>query len=120
MDRSFESGALLGHVYTLQDGLPVRLRLARGSDAPAIRTLLERHGGTDDLEPARLVYFDPRRRFVLCAAGLVDGTEMLLGVGAISLGATDPDLLLVADGCPEEVAGLLHRALVATAAAHAA
>jgi hypothetical protein len=117
MARDFESGALLGHVYTLRSGLPVRLRLARTSDATAIRHLLERSGYTgSDLEPARLVHFDPRRRYVLCATGLVEKTETLLGVGAISLEAGgEPDLLLVAEEQPQELRELLAHALVACA-----
>ena len=121
MAERFESGALLGHVYTLRGGLPVRLRLARSSDAPAVRALLERQGRTGDLEPARLVHFDPRRRYVLCATGLVDKTEVLLGVGAISLdGAREPDLLVVDAERRAEVTELLRGALVACARARAA
>ncbi len=116
MAESFEIGALLGHVYTLQDGLPVRLRLARSSDAPAIQALLESHGEAGDLEPARLVHFDPRRRYVICATGLVESSETLLAVGAIWLdGATEPDLLVVDGEHPREVRDLLWRALVASA-----
>jgi uncharacterized protein (DUF58 family) len=117
MAEGFESGALLGHVYTLQDGLPVRLRLARSSDAPAIRWLLEAQGlNSADLDLARLVHFDPRRRYVVCATGLLDSTERLLGVGAIGLdGATNPDLLLVGEEHADEVAPLLRQSLVRAA-----
>ncbi|HTX33256.1 MAG TPA: hypothetical protein VMD09_17890 [Solirubrobacteraceae bacterium] len=118
MPKSFEPGALLGHVYTLGGGLLVRLRLARSSDAPAIKRLLEEQGrGGSDFEIARLVHFDPRRRYVVCATGLVDSTEVLLGVGAIGLdGVIEPDLLIVDGQCPEQVAELLRTALVACAA----
>lgn len=117
MADNFESGALLGHVYTLHGGLPVRLRLARSSDARAIRQLLEAQGlDSADLDLARLVYFDPRRRYVVCATGLLDSTEQLLGVGAIMLdGATTPELLLVHEEHAEEVAPLLRRSLVRAA-----
>ena len=122
MAESFEPGALLGHVYTLADGLPVRLRLARSSDAAAIKRLLaEEDRGGSDLETARLVHFDPRRRYVVCATGLVDSTEVLLGVGAIPLdGATEPDLLVVGAQRPQELTELLRRALMAWATARAA
>jgi hypothetical protein len=121
MAETFESGALLGHAYTLAGGLAVRLRLARSSDAPAIMRLLQSHGlAHSELEPARLVHFDPRRRYVLCATGLVNSTETLHGVGAIDLdGSAEPELLLVAHAQPPEVAGLLRRALVASAHARA-
>ena len=116
MAESFEAGALLGHVYTLPDGLPVRLRLARSSDAPGVRRLLddERSG----LEPGRLVHFDPRRRYVVCATGLVDGRETLLGVGAIRLDdGTAPDLLVVDGRQPQELTDLLRCALESCAEA---
>jgi hypothetical protein len=115
--ESFESGALLGHIYNLQDGLPVRLRLARSSDARAIRQLLEAQGlESAELDLARLVYFDPRRRYVLCATGLLDSTERLLGVGAITFdGATTPELLLVHEEHAAEVAPLLTGSLVRAA-----
>jgi hypothetical protein len=104
----------LGHVYTLTEGVPVRLRLARSSDAPAVRQLLQDQGfHSGELDLARLIHFDPRRRYVVCATGLVGGKERLLGVGAITLdGATKPELLLVAEEHAEEVAPLLRRSLV--------
>lgn len=114
MAKSFESGALLGHVYKLRDGLLVRLRLARSSDAAAVKRLLEAEGvGGSDLEITRLVHFDPRRRYVVCATGLVDKTETLLGVGAITFDrdAPQPDLLVVAEGFQSELGPLLTRAL---------
>lgn len=107
----------MGHVYTLTDGVPVRLRLARSSDARMVRELLEDQGfHSAELDLARLVHFDPRRRYVLCATGLVDGRERLMGVGAITLaGATEPEMLLVAEEHAEEVAPLLRRSLVRAA-----
>src|SRR5438270_13836125 len=117
----FESGALLGHQYRLADGCCVRLRLARGSDAPAVKALLERNGiDPGDLEATRLVHFDPRRRFVVCATGLVGSTETLLGIGAIALDGhevTDPGLLVVGERHRAELRHLLTRALVGTASA---
>lgn len=117
MAESFASGALLGHIYKLEGGLQVRLRLARSSDALAIRHLLTAQGlDSADLDLARLVYFDPRRRYVICATALLDSTEQLLGVGAITLdGATTPDLLLVGEDHAVEVAPLLWRSLVRAA-----
>src|SRR6201995_135 len=122
MAESFEPGALLGHVYTLADGLPVRLRLARSSDAAAIKRLLAEEGrGGSDLDTARLVHFDPRRRYVVCATGLVASTELLRAGGAASPdGAPDPDLLVVGPQRPQELAELLRRALMAWATGRAA
>jgi hypothetical protein len=107
----------LGHVYTLDDGTPLRLRLARSSDAPAVRSLLEACGQDGaDLKAARLVHFDPRRDYVVCATGLINATETLLGIGAITLDDdAQPELLLVADVCAGQLRGLLEDALVASA-----
>jgi hypothetical protein len=70
----------------------------------------------DDIEIARLVHFDPRLRCVLCATGLIDSTETLLGIGAIRLGSSDGhELLIVDDGSPEGLAENLSRALLSTA-----
>jgi hypothetical protein len=117
MGESFELGTLLGHVYTLKSGIQVRLRLARSSDIPSVRKLLGEQGlAPADLEAARLVHFDPRRRYVVCATGLIDGAETLLGIGAITLGVdAEPDLLVVAGERREEIAPLLTRALVGAA-----
>jgi hypothetical protein len=113
--------SLLGHLFELDDGCRVRLRLARGSDLPAIIELLRRGGlELDRLQIARLVHFDPRRSYVVCATGLVDSAEKLLGVGAIVLdgdrGAL-PDVLVVDHRYQDELSQLLTRAL--TGAAHA-
>ncbi|HLY49337.1 MAG TPA: hypothetical protein VKR21_09080 [Solirubrobacteraceae bacterium] len=118
MAEGFHSNPVLGHVYTLGGGAPVRLRLARASDAAAIKRLVEDHElGRGEVEAARLVHFDPRRRYVLCAAGLRGSTEAVLGVGAIRLeAAAEPDLLVVGEEAPAEIAGLLRQALVAAAA----
>jgi hypothetical protein len=118
MPSSFESGALLGHVYTLRDGSCVRLRLARSSDFVAIRGLLAEVGSdAPDLEAASLVHFDPRRRYVICAAGLVDSTESLLGLGSIELDAAEPDRLVLADPRHEELRRRLETVLVDAARA---
>lgn len=119
MPHRFASGALLGHVYTLEDGSAVRLRLARSSDARAIGELLERHGlDHGELDVARLVQFDPRRRYVLCATRLVASREVLLGVGTIALeagSAAQPDLLIVDQAAADEPARLLRQALIGCA-----
>jgi hypothetical protein len=141
MAGGFPSGALLGHPYELDDGLHVRLRLARPSDLPLLAELVERHrpragseltaagseltaagseltaagseltaDGSGELSAARFLHFDPRREWVLCAVGLIDGRLRLLGIGAIILGgeAERPHLLLAAR---EDVRRLLAEAL---------
>jgi hypothetical protein len=94
--------------------------MARSSDAVPIRRLLDGiQFAAGDLELARLVQFDPRRRCVICATGLIDGAETLVGVGAIALGAdglAEPDTLVVAQEHAEEVSELLAAVLVNRAA----
>ena len=115
--------ALLGDTFPLENGMRVRLRMARSSDTTPIRGLLARAApGAGELELARLVQFDPRRRCVICATSLIDGTETLVGVGSIDLegdGRAKPDTLIVAEVRPKDVAELLAGALIERAA-HAA
>lgn len=120
MASSFDPGALLGASYPLDGGLRVRLRLARTSDVPAIRALIEeREGSVDEMQLARLVSFDPRTRVVLCATALVDSAETLVGVGAIECRDDgehpEPELLIVSAGSRQELAELLAGALIGRA-----
>lgn len=116
MAFSFDPGALLGASYPLHDGTRARLRLARCSDAAAIATLL----GVDerDLAVKRLVQFDPRRRYVLCATTLTGEGERLIGVGAIAfedaVEEPAPDVLVVHPGSAG-LADLLSAALIGSA-----
>jgi hypothetical protein len=95
--------------------------MARSSDASSIAGLLERQGlDREDLQTARLVHFDPRRRHVLCATALIDSTETLVGVGAIELDSERvpaPDTLIVDAEHDPGLAELLTTALVARAGA---
>jgi hypothetical protein len=104
---------LVGRIYTLTDGLRVRLRLSRGRDAAAIARL----GPHEDI--SRLARFDPRRRVVICATALLDSTETVVGLGAIDLDAAEPDTLTVAEGIDPALEKLLGDALVAYAGATA-
>ena len=109
----------MGHTLNLEGGQRVRLRLARSSDARAIGDLFARQGTAfDDVDPRRLVQYDPRERYVVCATALIDGGERLVGVGAIDLtpGAEpEPDLLISELG--DALASLLRRALMRAAEA---
>ena len=122
MSASFDPGALLGASFTLDDGKRVRLRMARTSDAPAMRGLLA--STTDgahpiDLELGRLVHFDPRRRCVLAATALVEGRETLVGFGSIALdgGHRLPDVLVVDPAAPSGLGAFLTDALTGRAEA---
>jgi hypothetical protein len=101
--------------------------MTRSSDAVPIGALLEDvESAAGDLDLARLVHFDPRRRCVICATGLIDGSETMVGIGSIALdsdGVSEPDTLVVAEGHADgragEVAELLAGALT-DRAVHAA
>ena len=65
------------------------LRLARSRDAGGVADLLWAHGQEpDELELARLVRFDPRRRLAIVATALLEGVETVVGIGAVDL---EPD-----------------------------
>jgi hypothetical protein len=89
--------------------------MARISDAVPIRALLDGvQFAAGELDVARLVHFDPRRRCVICATGLIDGAETMVGIGSVALdgdGIAEPDTLVVAEGHAEDVAELLAGAL---------
>ena len=115
----FDPGALLGASYPL-DGARVRLRMVASSDAPAVRALIADCGCVGgDFVAERLLRFDPRRRAVVCATALLDGAEVMVGVGAIDLEARAtaalPNPLLIHERAPDGVADLLAGALVGRA-----
>ncbi|WP_205696332.1 hypothetical protein [Conexibacter sp. SYSU D00693] len=90
---------LLGHAHTLPNGLRVRLRLAHGTDAPALRALASRCGRpVDDLEAHRLVRVAPHARVAVCATAWLEGRHQVVGYAAGDLDAGVPDVLLVDGG----------------------
>jgi hypothetical protein len=121
MVYGFDPGALLARSYALPRGPRVCLRLARVRDLPSVRALLRRQGiEPDELELARLMRSDPRRRLVICATALIDSAETVVGIGAIELdGESDllPSRLLVDDQITDGLAPLLCEALVGRARA---
>jgi hypothetical protein len=105
----------LARTHALPGGPPVRLRLGRRSDAPAVAALLARRGvAASEVDVARLLSFDPAVRAVICACAPLDGRETVVGIGAIDLRAdAEPDTLVAdaADGLAELLgATLRHRA----------
>jgi hypothetical protein len=123
---SFTPGPLLGQTFPLAEGVAVRLRLAHFSDWPAIAELMTRQPaetGEAIPEARRLVQFDPRRCYVLCACALIGSAERIVGVGAIEMAAeeagepsvliVDPELAEITDPeVSERLTGLLWGALV--------
>jgi len=113
-----DPGALLSRTYQLPAGPRVRLRLARRSDRAGLARLLEQRGiEPSTLQLERLVRYDPRRRLVICATTPLDGTEAIVGVGAIELEAPElePDTIVVDDRLTDGLADLLAAALVGRA-----
>lgn len=99
----------------------MRLRMVQSRDGTAIRALLADEGlAFDELELARLLRFDPRRRAVICASTLVGIREEVIGLGAIDLGARSPDLVVVDAERGGALRDLLTGALCGRAEAHAA
>ena len=121
MTHPVDTGALLARSYALPYGPRVRLRLARRSDLPAIRALLERRGvPASELSLDRLVRYDPRRRVVMCASALVGGTETIVGIGAVDLAdGADPETLVIDERLTGGLGELLGAALVRRAQTHA-
>ena len=99
----------------------MRLRLARRSDAPAVRDLLAGRGiDASDVEVARLLAFDPGARAVICACAPVDGRETVVGIGAIELRAgAEVDTLVVDEARTDGLGELLGETLRRRAEGHA-
>jgi hypothetical protein len=114
MESGLDQPMLLARSHALPRGPRVRLRLAQTRDARAIRELVK---GRDhelelqELEIARLVHLDPRRRVVVCACALIDSRDAIVGLGAMDVGASEPDLLVVDDELTDGLDELLARAL---------
>jgi hypothetical protein len=121
MTESLDTGALLSRTYELPTGPRVRLRYARRSDLPGLRALLRQRGvEPTELEVTRLVRYDPQRRAVICATAPINGTELIVGVGAIALEEEAlPETLVVDEALTDGLVELLGAALVGRARAHA-
>lgn len=82
--------------HALASGAQIRLRLPQRADAAGVVALCERMGlQVDDVDVARMLRFDPRRRAVGCAVAWTGDCETVVGIGATELGTRrGPDLLL--------------------------
>lgn len=86
---------LIDSTTTLPDGRHLRVRLPHTSERSGLRALLERVGvEAEELDVARALRFDPRRRTVAVASAWVQGSEVLVAWGSIAAGASEPDELL--------------------------
>jgi hypothetical protein len=113
---------LLDSTTQLPDGSRVRLRLPHAADRSGLHALHQRVGVlADDLDLARVLRFDPRRRAVVCATAWVGGTETIVGYGAIDFDDIAPHLLIADTALAPGLHVLLETALIRhVAARHAA
>jgi hypothetical protein len=105
---------------TLPDGRRIRLRLPQTADRPRLTELHARLGlHHDDLDAARELRFDPRRRTVVCAIVWDGSHESLAGWAGADRGSATPDLLLADESLAPGVTQLLLDALADRARAAA-
>ena len=101
-----DPGALLATTHQAGDGLRVRLRLCRPSDALRVQSFLEGlepHAHEQAGEVRDFTFYDPRRKLVVAAACLLNGSETIVGLATCELLPDGPaQLVLVVD---EEVDG---------------
>jgi hypothetical protein len=103
-------GALLATTHDA-NGLRVRLRLARPSDALRVSAFLERHQPDLAGQAQRFTLYDPRERIVLAATAPIDGSERIVGLADLRP-MDDETLVVVVDDAPpaEAVRDLLAEA----------
>ena len=109
--------AVFTRTYALPDGPRVRLRLAGMRDRPAVEALLRERGVTpSDTGVHRLLRPKPAERLVLAAFAPLDGTERLVGVGAIDLvPGAEVDTLVVDERLTDGLGELLAEVLTSRA-----
>jgi GNAT superfamily N-acetyltransferase len=96
-----DSGTLLATIHRLDGGLPVRLRLARPSDAPRVRGFLERLSpetrqrrflspmpNVPEAAVHHFTFYDPRERLVIAASMPGEGGDEIVGLGDVSFIST--------------------------------
>jgi GNAT superfamily N-acetyltransferase len=101
LDGFVDPGAMLGRAHQLPSGLTVRLRLARPSDAQAVRDFLERQSPetlarrfftamprVSDATVRHFTFYDPRKTLIVAATALIDGVERIVGLADVALLAT--------------------------------
>jgi hypothetical protein len=111
-----DPGALLATTHDA-DGLRVRLRLARPSDALRLRGFLESHAPRLATQASRFTFYDPRRRLVVLATAPLEGTEEIVGLADMRTPAPREALVVVDDRTPSTaVRGLLEQAARALSA----
>jgi hypothetical protein len=117
-NRRAVSDSVFSRTHPLLAGPRVRLRLARPSDEERVRCLLRERGMADaGFGVRRLLRYDPTRRSVIAAFAPLDGTEVLVGIGALDHDAeAEVDTLVVDERLTLGLADLLVRSLEERAA----
>jgi hypothetical protein len=104
---------LLDTTTQLPDGVRIRLRLPHATDLDGMRALHDRLGlKADELDVARALRFDPRRRAIVCATAWLGGAEAIVGYGAISFDRSTPDLLVVDEALAPGLRALIETLLL--------
>ncbi|HEY1359619.1 MAG TPA: GNAT family N-acetyltransferase [Thermoleophilaceae bacterium] len=89
--RLTDPGALLATTHEAGEGLRVRLRLARPSDALGVREFLEQLT-PDEPVPSAVVrdytFVDPRKRLVVAASAPLGGRNRVVGLADVELTGT--------------------------------
>ena len=94
-----DPGTLLATTHDA-DGLRVRLRLARPSDALRLRGFLESNASRLATQARRFTFYDPRRRLVVLATAPLEGTEEIVGLADLRTPEPQEALLVVDDRTP--------------------
>jgi acetyltransferase len=134
--RPADPGTLLATTHTLGDGLRVRLRLTRPTDALRVRDFLERLSPetrrrrflvampeVGDMPVRHFTFYNPRERLVVAATSPVDGREEIVGLGDIALLSTGlAEIGVVVDDMRQErgIGQLLTRTIAGLALARGA
>lgn len=106
-----DPGTLLATTHEVEDGMRVRLRLARPSDATGVRDFLERLSpetrrrrfftampGVSDTIVRHFTFYDPRERLIVVAMAMTDHHEVLVGIADVALQETGvAELAVVVD-----------------------
>ena len=96
--RLVDPGALLARTHDVGDGLRVRLRLARPTDARLVRRFIDElseesrrrrfPGAVSEEHVRRFTFFDPRERLVLAACAQMGREQRLVGLADVTLHGT--------------------------------
>jgi acetyltransferase len=106
-----DPGTLLATTHEVEDGLRVRLRLARPSDAARVRDFLESLSPetrrrrfftampeVPDTIVRHFTFYDPRERLIVVAMAMTDHHEVLVGIADVALQETGVAELAVVVG----------------------